>query len=308
MDKLQWHQPWTQQANNIDFDSRPMRTVQTAARHLIKNPHYSSLLIQAAVAPHFPTRRPALDTLVTLPGMGYESYAATVVVIEQNHWPTEWAYMIQMEKEGKHSQLIMTILDRGGLNPHDTSTRISPKVMELKKGETAFFFDRYERPIQVTIIEQGDTGFHVTVRNDLRPVPHDENNHELGTKEPMETYFQHHGRHNNHKQIKRQWKAFRCRNHWNNCAGHELGRDCQRKRNSGTIAHGKAHSGAAKEKSAPEGSDTEDYGNLAELHLPMLLLRPAHPSHSAGRHKQKFALPYQGDIDFPELPEGHAEP
>ena len=40
----------------------------------------------------------------------------------------------------------------------------------------------------------------------------------------------------------------------------------------------------------------------------MLLLRPAHPRHSAGRHKQKFALPYQGDIDFPELPEGHAEP
>jgi len=41
-------------------------------------------------------------------------------------------------------------------------------------------------------------------------------------------------------------------------------------------------------------------------------LGPAHPSHSAGRHKQKFAghtwLPYQGDIDFPELPDGNAEP
>jgi len=79
-----------------------------------------------------------------------------------------------MEKEGKPPQLIMTILDRGGLNTHDTSTRISRKAMELKMGETAFFFDRFERPIQVTIIEQGDPGSHVTVRNNLCPVPHDD--------------------------------------------------------------------------------------------------------------------------------------
>jgi len=81
--------------------------------------------------------------------------------------------------------------------------------------------------------------------------------------------------------------------------------------NSGTIAHGKAHSGDPKEKTAPEGIETEDYGNVEELHLPMLLLGPTHPNHSAGRHRQKFAghtrLPYQGDIDFPELPDGNAE-
>jgi len=91
--------------------------------------------------------------------MGYEPYVATVVAIEQNQWPTEWAYMIQMEKKGKPPQLIMTILDRGSLNLQDTSTRISPKAMELKDGKTAFFFDRFERPIPVTIIEQGNPCF-----------------------------------------------------------------------------------------------------------------------------------------------------
>jgi len=69
-----------------------------------------------------------------------------------------------------------------------------------------------------------------------------------------------------------------------------------------------AHSGAPKEKTAPEGSDKEDYDALAELHLPMRLLGPAHPSHFAGRHRQKSAghtgLPYQGDTDSPELPKG----
>jgi len=64
--------------------------------------------------------------------MGYEPYVATVVVIEQNHWPTEWAHMIWMEKKSKPPQLI-----------------------EFEKGETAFFFDRFEQLIQVTIIEQG---------------------------------------------------------------------------------------------------------------------------------------------------------
>ena len=99
---------------------------------LIKNPNYSSLLIRSAVALHFPTRRPALDTLVTLPGMGYEPYVATVVDIEQNHWPTELAHMMWMEKKWK-----------------------PPQFIEFKNGETAFFFDRFEQLIQVTIIEQG---------------------------------------------------------------------------------------------------------------------------------------------------------
>jgi len=71
--------------------------------------------------------------------MGYEPYVATIVAIEQNHWPTEWAYMIRMEKKGKPPQLIMTILDRGSLNLQDTSTRISPKAMKLTDGKTAFY-------------------------------------------------------------------------------------------------------------------------------------------------------------------------
>jgi len=32
--------------------------------------------------------------------MGYtEPYVVTVVVIEQNHWPTEWTYMMRTEKK-----------------------------------------------------------------------------------------------------------------------------------------------------------------------------------------------------------------
>ena len=81
--------------------------------------------------------------------------------------------------------------------------------------------------------------------------------------------------------------------------------------NSGTIAHGKAHSGDPKEKTAPEGIETEDSGDVAERHHPMLLLGPAHPSHSAGRHRQQSVghtrLPYQVDIDSQEQPDGNAE-
>jgi len=134
---------------------------------LIKTLHYSSPPIWEALAPHFPTSRPALDSLVTLPGLGTEPHIATVVAIEQNHWPTEWAYMIRLEKKGQPPQLIMAILDRGDLYSQDTSICIRPKVMELKNGETAFFFNRFERLIQGTIIEQVNPSFHLTVRNNL---------------------------------------------------------------------------------------------------------------------------------------------
>jgi len=62
--------------------------------------------------------------------------------------------MIRTEKKGKTPQLIMTIMDRGCLNIQDTSIRISPKAIVLNEGETAFFFDIFERPIRVTIIER----------------------------------------------------------------------------------------------------------------------------------------------------------
>jgi len=79
-----------------------------------------------------------------VPGLSYEPYAATVVAIEQNRWPTEWAYMIWTEKKGEPPQLIMTILDRGYLNIQDTSIRIRPQVIVLNDGDTAFFFDKLE--------------------------------------------------------------------------------------------------------------------------------------------------------------------
>jgi len=99
---------------------------------LIKTPYYSSPPIREALAPDFTTRRKPLDTMVTLPGLGTEPYTATVVAIEQNHWSTEWVCVIRLEN-----------------------------------GATAFFFNRFERPIQVTIIEQGNSSFHLTVRNNL---------------------------------------------------------------------------------------------------------------------------------------------
>jgi len=64
------------------------------------------------------------------------------------------AYMIRLEKKGQPRQLIMVILDRGDLYSQDTSTRICPKAMDLKNGETTFFFNRFEQPIQVTIIDR----------------------------------------------------------------------------------------------------------------------------------------------------------
>ena len=74
----------------------------------IKNPNYSSFQIRSGGAPHFPTRRPALGSPVTLPGMGYEPEVETVVVIEQNQWPTEWTYMIRGERESERTSLYMS--------------------------------------------------------------------------------------------------------------------------------------------------------------------------------------------------------
>jgi len=137
---------------------------------LIKNPHFSSPLIQEALALHFPTRRPALDSLVTLLGLATEP-TATVVVIEQKHWPMEWVYMVRLEEKGQPPQLIWATLDRGEPYSHDTSIRIRPKALELTNGGMAFFFNRFERLIQVTIIQQENPSFHLTIRNNPRPAP-----------------------------------------------------------------------------------------------------------------------------------------
>jgi len=52
---------------------------------MIKNPNHSSPPIRSAAAPHYPTRRQALDTLVTLTLRGRDRHEATVVAIEQNY-------------------------------------------------------------------------------------------------------------------------------------------------------------------------------------------------------------------------------
>ena len=62
---------------------------------MIKNPRYPSPPIRSTAAPHYPTRRPAIDTLVTLSAQGRGRHEAMVVAIERNHWPT-----IQQADEG----------------------------------------------------------------------------------------------------------------------------------------------------------------------------------------------------------------
>jgi len=111
-----------------------------------------------------PRHECALGTLVTLSLRGRDRHEATVVAIEQNYWPREWAYMIWIEEIGKPPELLMTILDRGSLNSQDISTCISPRAIMLTDGDTAIFFNELERPTQVTIIQKGSPGFYETVR------------------------------------------------------------------------------------------------------------------------------------------------
>jgi len=87
-----------------------------------------------------------------------------VVAIERNHWPKEWRYMIRIEDIGKSPELLITILDRGSLNSQDIYTRIRPVAVIFTDREVAFFFDEFERPILVTIIQMGKPSFYTTVR------------------------------------------------------------------------------------------------------------------------------------------------
>jgi len=131
---------------------------------MLKNPHHSSLPIRSVAAPHYPTRRPALGTLMTLPSRVRDRYKATVVAIEQNHWPREWTYMIRVEESVKSPELLMTILDRGPLNSQDNSIRIRPKAAMLTDGDVPLFFDAFEHPTRMTIIQKVSSDFYETVR------------------------------------------------------------------------------------------------------------------------------------------------
>jgi len=130
----------------------------------IKNPSHFSPPIRSALAPHYPTRRLAIGTLVTLPAYDQGQCEAMVIAIERNHWPKEWRYLIRIEETGKSPMLHTAILDRGTLNPPEIHTYIRPEVAILKDRDVAFLFNEFERPLRVTIIQPGNPGFHETVR------------------------------------------------------------------------------------------------------------------------------------------------
>jgi len=69
-----------------------------------------------------------------------------------------------LEVLGESPTLRTAILDRGTLNPVDTRYYIRPEVVTLQDNVVAFFFNAFERPLQVTIIQPGTPGFHETVR------------------------------------------------------------------------------------------------------------------------------------------------
>jgi len=136
----------------------------------IKNPSYPSPPIRSSRTPHYPTRRPAIGTLVACPaydqgsGSRRQPYEAMVIAIERNHWPKEWRCLIRLEVLGKSPRLRTAILDRGTLNPLESCHYIRPEVATLKDDDVAFFFNAFERPLKVTIIQSGNPGFHETVR------------------------------------------------------------------------------------------------------------------------------------------------
>jgi hypothetical protein len=87
-----------------------------------------------------------------------------VIAIERNHWPKEWRYLIRLEVPGNSPRLRTAILDRGTLNPLESYHYIRPEVVTLKDHDVAFFFNAFERPLKVKIIQSGNPGFHETVR------------------------------------------------------------------------------------------------------------------------------------------------
>ena len=136
----------------------------------IKNPSYSSPPIRFSRAPHYPTRRPIIGTLVTCPAYDQgkvsrqQKYEAMVIAIERNHWPREWRYLIRLEQLGKPPKPHTAILDRGLLNPSDDLHYIRPEVATFRDNDVAFFFNAFEQVLQVTIIQKVEPSSHETVR------------------------------------------------------------------------------------------------------------------------------------------------
>jgi len=72
----------------------------------------------------------------------------------------EWRYLIRLEQPGKLPQPRTAILDRGPLNPVDDR----PEEATFQDNDVAFFFNAFERPLRVTIIQIVDPGSYETVR------------------------------------------------------------------------------------------------------------------------------------------------
>ena len=87
-----------------------------------------------------------------------------VIAIERNLWPTEWRYLIRLERPGKIPRPRTAILDRGPLNPLDDRHYIRPEEATFQHNDVAFLFNAFERPLRVTIIQLGEPGFYETVR------------------------------------------------------------------------------------------------------------------------------------------------
>jgi len=104
---------------------------------------------------------PAYDQLTEARQQHYE---ATVIAIEQNHWPTEWRYLIRLELPRRPPKPRTAILDRGPLNPLDDRYYIRPEDATFQNNDVAFFFNAFERPLRVTIIQKGKPGSYETVR------------------------------------------------------------------------------------------------------------------------------------------------
>jgi len=120
-----------------------------------------------------------------------------VIAIERNHWPKEWRYLIRLGALGNSPRLRTAILDRRTINPLESEYCIRPEVASLQNNDVAFYFNAFEQPLKVTIIQSGNPGFHETVRmvqplqQELSPImkPQEIESHRLFTEEMRSIYM-----------------------------------------------------------------------------------------------------------------------
>ena len=74
-----------------------------------------------------------------------------------------WSFP-RLEQPGKLPKPRTAILDRGPLNPLDDHHYIRPEGATFQDNDVAFFFNAFERPLRVTIIQIVEPGSYETVR------------------------------------------------------------------------------------------------------------------------------------------------